>query len=35
MDLQPGGGPIRAKLADGKILFNAWLSLGSPFAIFS
>jgi 4-hydroxy-2-oxoheptanedioate aldolase len=33
MDLQPGGGPIRAKLADGKTLFNAWLSLGSPFAV--
>ncbi|NJM35563.1 MAG: hypothetical protein HC850_13655 [Rhodomicrobium sp.] len=27
------GGPIRAKLAEGKTLFNAWLSLGSPFVV--
>ena len=33
MSADAGGGPIRAKLAGGKPLFNAWLSLGSPFAV--
>jgi 4-hydroxy-2-oxoheptanedioate aldolase len=33
MNVEPGGGPIRAKIAAGKPLFNAWLSLGSPFAV--
>jgi 4-hydroxy-2-oxoheptanedioate aldolase len=32
MQVEPGGGPVRAKLAEGRTLFNAWLSLGSPFA---
>lgn len=27
------GGPIRAKLTAGRPLFNAWLTLGSPFAV--
>jgi 4-hydroxy-2-oxoheptanedioate aldolase len=33
MQVQAGGGPVRAKIAGGKPLFNAWLSLGSPFAV--
>ncbi len=33
MSADTGGGPIRAKLAAGKPLFNAWLALGSPFAV--
>src|SRR5262245_49020655 len=28
-----GGGPIRVKIASGKPLFNAWLSLGSALAV--
>lgn len=28
-----GKGPIRARLAQGEPLFNAWLSLGSPFVV--
>ena len=28
-----GGDPIRDKLALGKPLFNAWLSLGAPFVV--
>jgi 4-hydroxy-2-oxoheptanedioate aldolase len=33
MSADPGSGPIRAKLTAGKPLFNAWLALGSPFAV--
>ncbi len=33
MSTDAGGGPIRAKLGGGKPLFNAWLTLGSPFAV--
>jgi 4-hydroxy-2-oxoheptanedioate aldolase len=33
MKIEPGGGPIRAKITAGKPLFNAWLSLGSAFAV--
>ena len=33
MSADAGGGPIRTKLAGGKRLFNAWLTLGSPFAV--
>ena len=33
MSAETGGGPVRAKLAEGKRLFNAWLTLGSPFAV--
>ncbi len=33
MSTETGGGPIRAKIAGGKPLFNAWLSLGSALAV--
>jgi 4-hydroxy-2-oxoheptanedioate aldolase len=33
MSTDAGGGPIRAKIAGGRPLFNAWLTLGSPFAV--
>ncbi|WP_088343028.1 MULTISPECIES: aldolase/citrate lyase family protein [Rhodomicrobium] len=33
MNAEVGGGPIRAKVAAGKPLFNAWLSLGAAFAV--
>lgn len=33
MSADAGGGPIRAKLGAAKPLFNAWLTLGSPFAV--
>ena len=33
MSGETGGGPIRAKLVAGQPLFNAWLTLGSPFAV--
>ena len=33
MGVEAGGGPIRAKIAGGKPLFNAWLSLGSALAV--
>jgi 4-hydroxy-2-oxoheptanedioate aldolase len=33
MSADAGGGPIRAKLGGRRPLFNAWLTLGSPFAV--
>jgi 4-hydroxy-2-oxoheptanedioate aldolase len=33
MSAEAAGGPIRAKIAGGKPLFNAWLSLGSALAV--
>lgn len=33
MNAAPSAGPIRDKLALGKPLFNAWMSLGSPLAV--
>ncbi len=33
MSADAGGGPIRAKLAAGRPLFNAWLTLGSAFSV--